>query len=397
MVSAVLLAGRYPAVAGCASAAGALTKIFPAALLVYFAIRREYRALWWAVGAAVVLGALGIIAMGWAPHRVYLQEVLGRSLRGEIQDPYNIQWNTFQALLRRAFVRDELLNRQPIWDVPWVFFFLRPLATIAIAAVTLYSIARARTQDTLLAYGALIAMVSLITPSQASYHQVLFYPAIAALAARRDERIKRLVPPVLFAFICSNLMGATAVFDRGITMLLAFPRVWFVMVLWSVFVSVLNPVRLRISPYVVAVTVLAVSAVTAMAFFENRRWIADVSDGATLVSVFPAADLEVQPRFVDGRLVTSVLTNDGLSNPLPLDKDADTSPDGRWTAFATNERGNWDIAIRSKATGDRRFLTSSSANDITPAFSPDGRFVYFASDRHRGYRFTTIYRISLGE
>src|SRR5438552_17476208 len=74
---------------------------------------------------------------------------------------------------------------------------------------------------------------------------------------------------------------------------------------------------------------------------------------------------------------------------------ASTSPDGKWTAFATDQRGNWDIAIRSNETGEIRFLTSSSANDLTPSFSPDGRSVYFASDRHRGYRFTTIYRVSI--
>ena len=46
-------------------------------------------------------------------------------------------------------------------------------------------------------------------------------------------------------------------------------------------------------------------------------------------------------------------------------------------------------------TGEIRFLTTSSANDVTPCFSPDGRSVYFASDRHRGYRFTTIYRVDV--
>ena len=71
------------------------------------------------------------------------------------------------------------------------------------------------------------------------------------------------------------------------------------------------------------------------------------------------------------------------------------SPDGLWTAYATNVRGNWDIALQSTRTGEVRLLTTSSANDLTPAFSPDGKSVYFASDRHRGYRFTAIYRIDV--
>ena len=104
MLSGVLLAKQYPSIAGIASATGTLTKIFPAFLLVYFAIRREYRALMWSVAALIALAAVGFIALGWAPHRIYLAEVLGRTLRGEIQDPYNVHWNTLQAFVRRAFV-----------------------------------------------------------------------------------------------------------------------------------------------------------------------------------------------------------------------------------------------------------------------------------------------------
>ena len=191
-------------------------------------------------------------------------------------------------------------------------------------------------------------------------------------------------------------MGATAMLQDGITMPLAFPRVWLVTVLWILFVLALRPQKLRLSPAVIALTVAVVFVSSVLAFFDNRRWVADVSDGATLVSVYPAAYLEFQPRFINGRLVTSILTADGLRNPLPPGDQSTTSPDGRWTALASNERGNWDIVLRSNETGETRFLTSSSANDLTPVFSPDGRFVYFASDRHRGYRFTTIYRKSVG-
>jgi hypothetical protein len=397
MLMGVLLAKRYPSAAGLASGAAALTKLFPAFLLVYLAIRREYRALMWSVIAIAVLGVAGIMVMGWAPHHVYLQEVLGRSLRGEIQDPYNVHWNTFQALLRRAFVGNQLLNPQPIFDAPWLFFFLRPLTTFAIVVATLYAIARARNAETLMSYGALIGMVSLITPSQASYHQFLFFPAVAGLAGREAPLIRRVLPVVLFALICSNVMGATARFDQGIAMLLGFPRVWLVAALWGLFLDGLNASKSRISRTGVAVAAAVVVLVAAVAYLENRRWIADDSDGSTLVSTFPAADLELQPRFIDGRLVTSVLAEDGLTNPLPVQNDTATSPDGRWTAFTTNARGNWDIAIRSNQTGETRLLTTSSANDVTPTFSPDGRFVYFASDRHRGYRFTTIYRKGLAE
>jgi hypothetical protein len=394
MLSGVLYADRYPSIAGIASAAGALTKIFPGFLLVYFAIRREYRAVMWSVAALIGLSMVGLILLGWAPHQTYLSEVLGRTLRGEIQDPYNVHWNTLQAFMRRALLQDDVLNPQPIFNAPWLFFFLRPLTSFVVVAFTLYAISQATRRDKLLEYGAVIAMVSLITPSQASYHQILFYPGIAGLVAREKSWFKQVSIAALFALICSNIMGATAGYDHGILMLLAFPRAWLVIFLWLMFLVSLEPSAVKMSvPLAASVAAAVIAIVTVTAFLENRRWIADVSDGATRVPLASPAFLELQPRFVGDRLITSVLDADGFNDSWTERQPDSTSPDGNWTAFATNDRGNWDIAIRSNHTGETRYLTSSSANDLTPSFSPDGKWVYFASDRHRGYRFTTIYRV----
>ncbi|MBI4471024.1 MAG: PD40 domain-containing protein [Acidobacteria bacterium] len=70
-------------------------------------------------------------------------------------------------------------------------------------------------------------------------------------------------------------------------------------------------------------------------------------------------------------------------------------PTGEWLAFATNELGNWDVGRISLSDGRREILTASKANDLMPAFSLDGKTIYFASDRRRGYRFTAIYAIAL--
>ena len=395
MLSAVVLSERWPLIAGVAAAAGTLTKIFPGFLLAYFVIRRQYRAFVWSIATLALLAAFEYAAMGWAPHHTYVQEVLGRTLRGEIQDPYNVHWNTLQAFLRRALLRDDLLNPAPILDASWLFFFLRPLLSISVVAATLYCISRSRRCHVLLEYGALIAMVSLVSPSQASYHQFLFYPGMAGLIARERSWPNKLCWGLVFTMMCSNLMGATARYDHGVAMIAAFPRAWIVVILWLVFLLMLDPRLPRISLAAVASAAAAIVVLVAIAVAENRRWIADVSDGASRVLLEAPADLEIEPRFVAGRLVTSVLGPDGFNGPPQMEDAASTSPDGKWTAFATDQRGNWDIAIRSNETGEIRFLTSSSANDLTPSFSPDGRSVYFASDRHRGYRFTTIYRVSI--
>lgn len=57
------------------------------------------------------------------------------------------------------------------------------------------------------------------------------------------------------------------------------------------------------------------------------------------------------------------------------------SPDGRQIAFASNRTGNMEIwVVNSDGTGLKR-LTSSIASDTAPAWSPTGRELAFTSDR----------------
>ena len=71
------------------------------------------------------------------------------------------------------------------------------------------------------------------------------------------------------------------------------------------------------------------------------------------------------------------------------------SPSGRWFFYADKSSGNWDVVRLSLRDGRREVQTASEANDFMPAVSADERTLYFASDRRRGYRYTGIYRIEL--
>ncbi len=58
------------------------------------------------------------------------------------------------------------------------------------------------------------------------------------------------------------------------------------------------------------------------------------------------------------------------------------SPDGRWLAFQKNEsRSQSTIAIASVETGEIRTVTEPLFADYAPSFDPDGRYLYFLSDR----------------
>src|SRR6266481_6161248 len=57
------------------------------------------------------------------------------------------------------------------------------------------------------------------------------------------------------------------------------------------------------------------------------------------------------------------------------------SPDGKWIAFASKRNGNWDIFAIPAEGGAARQLTYHSGSEIPFGWSPDGRNLLFSSKR----------------
>src|SRR5262249_43705744 len=57
------------------------------------------------------------------------------------------------------------------------------------------------------------------------------------------------------------------------------------------------------------------------------------------------------------------------------------SPDGKLVAFASNRTGNFEISVRRVDGGQEVNVTEHPADDVQPAFSPDGRSIAFVSTR----------------
>jgi TolB protein len=66
------------------------------------------------------------------------------------------------------------------------------------------------------------------------------------------------------------------------------------------------------------------------------------------------------------------------------------SPDGSGIVFASNrEKGNVDIYVLNVATREVRRLTTDAGNDMYPAWSAEGR-IYFNSDRTKAWQLYSI-------
>ena len=76
---------------------------------------------------------------------------------------------------------------------------------------------------------------------------------------------------------------------------------------------------------------------------------------------------------------------DGLGRQLLYSADSIRSPsvrqEGTLVTFMAQDAGNWDVYTLDLSTSAVRRLTTDSANDGLPIWSPDGRHIAFVSDR----------------
>ena len=74
-----------------------------------------------------------------------------------------------------------------------------------------------------------------------------------------------------------------------------------------------------------------------------------------------------------------------LTNHAADDYSPTWSPDGRFVAYVSERDGNPEIYVMELNTKEQRRLTEHKATDIDPAWSPDGRSIAFASNQARDH------------
>ncbi len=85
--------------------------------------------------------------------------------------------------------------------------------------------------------------------------------------------------------------------------------------------------------------------------------------------------------------ITKVTSQPGLED------EPTWSPDGKFIAYTSDDRGNFDIIVQPLTGGQPIRVVDSDADDAQPAWSPDGSRLAFVSARDRGGRFSPLFGV----
>jgi len=77
-----------------------------------------------------------------------------------------------------------------------------------------------------------------------------------------------------------------------------------------------------------------------------------------------------------------------------LEDEPSFSPDGKFLAYTTDERGNLDVVVQPLAGGEPIRIAATEADEAQPAWSPDGTKIAFVSARDHGGKLVAALNVS---
>ena len=400
-----------PAAAGVVIAVAAVIKIYPAIFALYLVRKRQWTALLGFIAATGVALAVGVGLFGLETWRVYGMEILPRSMAGEGNHPYLIDYNSPAALLRRLFLFEPQLNPNPVLNAPALYSVFLALTQAGILFSVLWCITghRSRPGREKLEFGAFTAMLLASSTGPASYHLcVLILSTVLAVdyLLRAGRRQLAVVVAVLHAFIAAPYYARFFPGDPpGWQSLLAVPRLYALMAFLVVWVLILmsapggEPVALRASPgralLLRTAAFLGVVVVVTVSSYRNVR--ARTESYRSRLEVPRPSMIACDPAVGSDGVYFSRQQNDYSAYALDqtraqLPRTIGTGGDWFHPTLASTTREGW-VEIASLTSRIVRFRDPTGSDGAValgtevddgeqPRVSADGRWLGFIREEH---------------
>ncbi len=298
---------------------GIVLKIFPAFVLIYILLRRDFKTAAWLV--ASVLAFCGLTMLFIAPEiwKYYLTEVLMRIGDGAINDPYAHSYQSLQVLLKNIFIPDDLLNSDAPFDSSSaylvIYAFMRGMVVFLL-------ITHLINQHTHLDKLVITVLAALLLTGYGSTYSLIFlmviFPAIISRGAFTRWNVMQLVLVVFACSIPVHLLTTAP-------LLWAFPRLYALLFLF--FVLTLHTNRIFPRPaWIMGLFVIVITFFTSLHVVKSQpgKWVSnaqpllngamDVSPDLKLGTVM----LHTQARDVKGETIQTYYTSMLSTDTLPI-------------------------------------------------------------------------------
>ncbi len=393
---------RWHFLSGFTLALAAALKVYPALFLLFFILKRRWRA-----ASGLVVGLLGsalvsLYLFGFDACLVYGREVLPAALRGETIDPYNVAWGSLTTLLRRLFIFEPELNPVPVAHLPWLYAFLQPAIHSLVLVLFMWAIGSPRDGELQEKrdWAVYLFLLLFLSSQPAGYHFVALILSAALIVnemvVRNKEQWARALL-VIYALICTATFRLPSAAANGWYTLAFFPRLWLmsmfgvILLLWMVWEPT-RSLRRYVSLRSIGISLAVWSVLSVGGFLSTKRHLSGefenynhrvLSTKASLFAAYPSVTLN--------GTVASVMTRGGYTiREETSGAVAEIGrPDGDWFHPVRSQSG-WIWAEHASRNGSRIVrLTgpgpaaagSESTAEIMdaeqPVLSSDGKLLAF--------------------
>jgi Glycosyltransferase family 87/WD40-like Beta Propeller Repeat len=393
---------------GVVLATAAAMKIYPALFLVFFMVKKEWRAV-----CGLILGTAGAVVLsaylfGLDACRIYVWGVLPRALRGENIDPYDISWDSISALLHRLFIAEPELNPSPAAHWPSLYALLHPLihGCIFIAFIWALGSKTGNQERKKLEWASYLFLLFLVSPQPLSFHFVALILTVVLVVdhqVAREQATSAGIVIALYALICMPYDRLYKMNPSGWQSLLFFPRLFFMILLGAVLLWILisgsgESFSRRLRSRSAFFAAFALVTLTAAGFISNLRHLRGQFDNyATRVATISGSAIATDPvSSSDSLFFTALVPSFSASSPDAyavhrLKGGAITSygTGGDWFHPAATKNGDsWAEVATRKGSHIVRFesagptsagnrLTVEADNAEQPVVSDDGELLAY--------------------
>jgi hypothetical protein len=352
-------------------------RLYTAPFLLYFAVRRQWKAMYGMLVSILVLSIVAIGIFGFDAVWFYATTILPRGLDGTITDPYLPGWGSMTAFLRHTFVREAELNPHPAFDAPSVFFLLRGLYTLGLLALSLLAIPRESSEEDR-AFAWFVIVLFAISPHTASYHFLLLLVPVALLL-RGAPRTWSIGLLVLYVLVELPIRPWYAEF---------FPKAWLMLVL-LLYTGWRFVLASRRAPLVAAFAVVILAS-AADTYRRSKSYRTEPPSVAAHAVVEPGAIFSSAPAIAGDEIVYQAMAEERyVIRAAKRDTIRTFAFEGHALHpvvaagsiyFELVAGGHSRICRFDPVTRKFDFLTDSTLDAVEPAVSPDGTKLAFVAN-----------------